>query len=154
MILHIVLQFISFCSLQMYMQEIASLWNYQVKVIHILSFITCYQLCSKEGIYEVTFSPTDLPRHFIKNLKSLAISFGRCYLAVVFVSNFSLLSEVECLVIPSCLSITSVCFSIGSLMLLICKSSLYMEESSHLFSDKLQVFSTVNHIILSLCRKM
>lgn len=117
----------------MYVQEIASLWNYQIKVIHVLSFITYYQLCSKEGIYEVTFPPTDLPRHFIKNLKSLTISFGRCYLTVVLISNFSLLSEVECLVLPSCLSITFVYFSIGSLMLLICKSSLHMEEISHLF---------------------
>ena len=48
----------------MYVQEIASLWNYQVKVIHVLSFITYYQLCSKEGIYEVTFSPHRLAKAF------------------------------------------------------------------------------------------
>ena len=150
MILHIVLQFISFCSLQMYMWEIASLWNYQVKVIQVLSFITYYQLCSKDGIYEVTFSPTDLPKHFIKNLSH---QFWKVLSHCGFHLQFFSFEWSWTPCHPSCLFITFVCFSIGSLMLLICKSSLYMEEISCLFSDKLQFFSTVNHIILSLCRK-
>ena len=89
------------------------------------------------NIWSDIFPPTDLPKHFIKNLSH---QFWKVLSHYGFHLQFSSF-EWSWMPCHSELFITIVCFSTGSLMLLICKSSLYMEEISCLFSDKLPIFS-------------